>query len=204
MKQEKDIRIHPTAEVSPAAHIGSHTSIWHQSQVREDVQIGENCTFGKGVYVDFGVKIGNDVKVQNYVSIYHGVKIEDGVLIGPHVCFTNDNIPRAINPDGSPKTSADWTMAKTLVKYGASLGANSTILPKVTVGKWAMVGAGSVVTRDVPDYGLVVGSPARLIGFVCSCGKRLVAGRRSNGMMLAVCPKCHKGISIPLDVWKAD
>jgi len=166
-------RIHPTAEVSPGAEIGEGTSIWHQVQVREGARIGRNCILSKGVYVDTGVTLGDNVKVQNYVSIYHGVTIEDGVFCGPHCVFTNDERPRAINPDGTLKAGDDWTLSETRVKKGASIGANAVIVCGVTVGAWAMIGAGSVVTRDVPDHGLVYGNPAQLHGFVCRCGGRL-------------------------------
>jgi UDP-2-acetamido-3-amino-2,3-dideoxy-glucuronate N-acetyltransferase len=205
-----DVRIHPTADVSDKAHIGPGTSIWHQCQVREDVQIGQNCILGKGVYVDFGVRIGDNVKVQNYVSIYHGVEIEDGVFVGPHVCFTNDNLPRAVNPDGSLKATpragapTDWVLGRIVVKHGAALGANATILPKVVIGEWAMVGAGAVVTKDVPPYGLVAGNPARLIGFVCPCGTRLLPGKIQDmhDIMLAQCPRCDHTVAIPLETWR--
>ena len=201
------VRIHATAEVAESAQIGEGTSIWHQCQIRPDAQIGRNCIFGKGVYVDFGVKIGDNVKVQNYVSIYHGVEIEDGVFIGPHVCFTNDNLPRAINPDGTLKSADDWVLGRILIKRGAALGANSTILPKVVIGEWAMVGSGSVVSKDVPAYGLVYGNPARLHGFVCPCGQRLeAAGQGTAGQDLetvhAHCPKCGAQIEIPLQTWQ--
>jgi acetyltransferase-like isoleucine patch superfamily enzyme len=197
-----NVRIHPTADVSAAATIGEGTSIWHQCQIREDVQIGANCIFGKGVYVDFGVRIGDNVKVQNYVSIYHGVEIDDGVFVGPHVCFTNDNLPRAINPDGSLKAADDWTLGRVRVKCGAAIGANATILPKVVIGAWALVGAGSVVTRDVPDHGLVVGNPARLVGFVCACGARLKTGEVAGDTMQAQCTQCDESIGIPLTLWR--
>ena len=197
-----NVRIHPTADVSPQATISSGTSIWHQCQIREDVYIGENCVFGKGVYVDFGVRIGDNVKVQNYVSIYHGVEIEDGVFIGQHVCFTNDNYPRAINRDSSLKAADDWELGHVLVKHGAALGANATILPKVTIGRWALVGSGAVVTKDVPDYGLVVGNPARLIGFVCSCGHRLEPGKVEDDTMHAHCAHCDETIDIPRTLWR--
>jgi acetyltransferase-like isoleucine patch superfamily enzyme len=118
------------------------------------------------------VQIGNFVKIQNYVSVFHGVSIRDGVFVGPHVCFTNDLNPRAINADGSPKSADDWVCTNTVVEYGAAIGANSTIVCGVTIGSWALVGAGSVVTKSVPDHGLVVGNPARLIGYVCKCGRR--------------------------------
>ncbi|HOU15147.1 MAG TPA: acyltransferase [Anaerolineae bacterium] len=197
-----NVRIHPTADVSDKAHIGPGTSIWHQCQVREGAQIGQNCILGKGVYVDFGVQIGDNVKVQNYVSIYHGVEIEDGVFVGPHVCFTNDNLPRAVNPDGSLKAADDWVLGRILIKRGAALGANATILPKVVIGEWALVGAGAVVTKDVPAHGLVVGNPARLIGFVCACGHRLMADHEEGDKMLAQCPNCHAMLPIPLEIWR--
>jgi acetyltransferase-like isoleucine patch superfamily enzyme len=198
----KDVRIHPTADVSDRARIGAGTSIWHQCQIREDAQIGEHCIIGKGVYVDVGVRIGDNVKVQNYVSIYHGVEIDDGVFVGPHVCFTNDNLPRAINPDGSLKAADDWELGRVRVKRGAALGANATLLPKVTVGEWALVGSGAVVTQDVPDHGLVVGNPARLIGFVCACGRRLAAGERVGETMRARCSECENVVDIPLNLWR--
>lgn len=191
------VRIHATSEVSNNAQIGEGTSIWHQCQVREGVQIGENCILGKGVYVDAGVHIGSNVKIQNYVSVFHGVTLEDGVFIGPHVCFTNDMRPRAINPDGSLKAADDWELTTTLVKYGAALGANATIRCGVTIGEWAMVGSGSVVTRDVPNYGLVVGNPARLIGYVCPCGQKLTLEETHPGDAVYTCPKCGFELRIP-------
>src|SRR5260221_7802650 len=165
------IRIHPTAEVSDKIKIGDGSSIWHHAQVRDGASIGENCIIGKGVYVDAGVSIGNNVKIQNYVSVYHGVSLEDGVFVGPHVCFTNDMRPRAINSDGSLKAADDWILSETLVKHGAALGANSTIRCGITIGEWAMVGSGSVVTKDVPAHGLVYGNPARQRGFGCAGGE---------------------------------
>lgn len=197
------IRIHPTAEVSENASIGDGTSIWHHAQIREGARIGTNCIISKGVYIDAGVVIGNNVKIQNYVSVYHGVTIEDGVFIGPHVCFTNDLLPRAVNPDGTLKTENDWSLTKTLVRRGASLGANSTIRCGVTIGEWAMIGAGSVVTQDVPPYGLVYGNPARLRGFVCPCGAKLERGQQTNEHMLAQCPRCGRQIAIPMPDWRA-
>ena len=146
MVERAGVRVHPTAEVSPDAVIGPGTSIWNQAQVREDARIGAGCVIGKNVYVDAGVVVGDRVKIQNNVSLFHGVTVEDGVFVGPHVCFTNDRVPRAINRDGSPKTDDDWEVTPILVRSGAALGANSTILPGVTIGRWAMVGAGSVVT----------------------------------------------------------
>lgn len=164
---------HQTAEVSEKAKIGKNTAVWRHAHIRENAVIGNNCVIGKNVYVDFGVKIGNNVKIQNNSSVYHGVKIEDGVFIGPHVCLTNDKTPRAVNTDGTLKGSQDWKVSEILVKEGASIGAGAVILPGVKIGKYAMVGAGSVVTKDVPDYGLVYGNPAQLKGNVCKCGCRV-------------------------------
>ena len=196
------VRIHPTAEVSPKAVIGEGTSIWHQAQIRENVRLGRNCIIGKGVYIDFDICLGDNVKVQNYVSIYHGVTAEDGVFFGPHVCTTNDLRPRAINADGSLKAADDWVLSKTLIRQGAGLGANSTIRCGVTIGKWAIVGAGSMVTRDVPDYGLVYGNPARLHGFVCPCGARLEKEAQRDNVVITKCPSCHESISISLSDWE--
>lgn len=167
------VYIHPSANVEPSAVIGDESKIWHLAYVRNGAILGQECIIGRGVFVDVNVRLGSRVKVQNYVSIYEGVIIEDGVFIGPHVVFTNDKLPRAVNPDGTLKTASDWTIVSTLVREGASLGANTTVVCGVTIGRWAMVGSGSVVTKDVPDQGLVVGNPARLIGYVCKCGERI-------------------------------
>ena len=192
------IKIHPTAEISQQSLIGENTSIWHHSQVREGALIGKNCILGKGVYIDAGVCIGDQVKIQNYVSIFHGVTIEDGVFIGPHVCFTNDLHPRAINPDGTLKAADDWLLTRTLICKGASLGANSTIVCGVTIGQWAMIGSGSVVTRNVPDYALVYGNPARMHGYVCTCGNPLADTTRAEGFLLAHCNHCGAFVKIPI------
>lgn len=214
MPEDSTIRIHPTADVSASASIGASTCIWHDCQVREKVQIGRNCILGKGVYVDAGVSIGDNVKIQNYVSVYHGVTIADGVFIGPHVCFTNDLQPRAINPDGTLKAADDWILSETYIGKGAALGANSTIRCGITIGEWAMVGAGSVVTRDVPAFGLVYGNPARLHGFVCPCGARLPspegqpvnlpepADSQSNNLAQTACVACGRLIGIPPVLWE--
>ena len=168
--------IHPTADVSPQASLGDDTKVWQLVQIREGATIGRECILGRGVYIDTHVVIGNRVKIQNYATVYEGVTLEDGVFVGPHVVFTNDKIPRAINPDGTLKSTADWTITATYVQKGAALGANATIVCGITIGRWAMVGSGAVVTHDVPDHGLVVGNPAKLIGFVCKCGQRMPTG----------------------------
>ena len=195
------VRIHSTADVSEKATIGEGTSIWHHSQVREGAWLGKNCILGKGVYVDAGVCIGDNVKIQNYVSVYHGVTIEDGVFVGPHVCFTNDMRPRAINPDGTLKAADDWVLSETLIKRGAALGANSTLRCGVIIGEWAMIGCGSVITRDVPAYALVMGNPARLRGFICPCGEKL---RKKEVILSDVsmqCAKCGFVTLIPYDLF---
>lgn len=181
------MRIHPTADVAETASIGEGTYIWHEAQVRNRARIGHTCILGKGVYVDEDVVIGNNVKIQNRASIYKDCVIEDGVFIGPHACFTNDMLPRAINPDGSLKSADDWTPGETMVRYGASIGAGAIILPSRTIGRFALVGAGTVVTRDVPDHGLVIGNPGRLVGFVCMCGTRLEDAGAER-----CCPACNR------------
>ncbi|MBE7433591.1 MAG: N-acetyltransferase [Anaerolineales bacterium] len=167
------IKIHPTASVSSNVRIGDGTSVWNNAQIREGVEIGENCILGKDVYVDFDVKIGSNVKIQNGAFLYHGLTVEDGVFIGPRAVFTNDLYPRAITPDGKLKGTDDWEVGPILIKYGASIGTGAIIIPNVTVGRFAFVAAGAVVPRSVPDHGLVMGVPARLVGYVCRCGLRM-------------------------------
>lgn len=194
--------VHPTADVSPKAQIGAGTKIWQHCQVREGVVVGRNCILSKGVYIDVDVRVGNNVKIQNGISVYHGVTLEDGVFCGPHCVFTNDRQPRAIHPDGSLKSATDWEVSETCVKTGAAIGAHATIVCGVTIGLWAMIGAGAVVTHDVPDHGLAYGNPARLHGFVCACGAKLIdpsAGIRDPEAdpVLMVCPSCGVHVSIP-------
>lgn len=180
---------HPTAIVE-SEEIGEGTKIWHFAHIREKAKIGRNCNIGKGVYIDTEVKIGNNVKIQNFVSVYRGVKIEDDVFIGPSVTFTNDLYPRAF-------IWGEDKIIPTLVKRGASIGANSTIICGITIGEYAMIGAGSVVTRDVPPFGLVYGNPARLKGFVCYCGRELenVVEER-NDCIVYKCNYCGKIVEI--------
>lgn len=165
--------IHESAVVEDGASVGEDTSVWHLVQIRKGATIGEQCVIGRGVFVDAGVTIGNRVKIQNYVSVYHGVTIDDGVFVGPSVVFTNDKLPRAINADGSLKSEDDWQVSYTHISHGASIGANSVLLSGITIGKWAMIGSGSVVTKDIPDYALVVGNPAHIIGYVDENGQRV-------------------------------
>jgi len=145
---------HETAHIE-TQDIGQGTKIWHEAHLRENSKAGKDCIIGKGVYIDTKVIIGDRCKIQNYACIYQGVKIGDDVFVGPHCCFTNDSIPRAFGT---------FEPEITIVKNGASIGANSTIRCGITIGEYAMIGAGAVVTHDVPDYTLVVGVPARIIG----------------------------------------
>ena len=165
--------IHPTAHVADSARIGAGTRIWHEAQVREDAVVGEECVIGKGVYIDRGVVVGDRVKIQNRASLFRGLTVQDGVFIGPHVSFSNDRYPRAVNAEGEPLTEDDWQAEPTLVSYGASIGAGAVVLPGIVIGRWALVAAGAVVTRDVPAPALVTGNPARPCGHLTTCRRPL-------------------------------
>ncbi len=162
--------LHATADVSPDAKIPESASVWHYAQVRENVVMGENCVVGRGAYIGTGVKMGDNCKVQNYALVYEPAELEDGVFIGPAVVLTNDEYPRSITPDGVLKSGKDWVAVGVTVKKGASIGARSVCVAPVTIGAWTLVAAGSVVTRDVPDYALVAGVPAKRIGWVGKAG----------------------------------
>src|SRR5919202_603333 len=164
------VKIHRTAEVADTALVGGGTQVWNEAQVRDGARVGRECVLGKGVYVDADVVVGDRVKLENRVSLFRGARLEDGVFVGPHTCLLNDKRPRAVTPDRKLKGLQDWTVSGVTVKEGAAIGGGCTVLPGVTVGRFAMVGAGAVVTKDVPDHGLVLGNPARMVGFVCECG----------------------------------
>lgn len=159
-----NIFIHETANVSEMTLIGEGSKIWINSQIREKSSIGNNCIISKDTYIDSQVSIGNNCKIQNSVSVYQGVTIEDDVFVGPNACFTNDKLPRAFDPE--------WKITETLIKKGASIGANATIICGVTVGEYAMVAAGSVVTKDVEPYSLVMGNPAKHYSYVDKLGNK--------------------------------
>ena len=160
-----DVYIHPTAHVSEEAKIGAGTKVWINVQIRENAVIGEKCVVSKDVYIDRGVRIGDRVKIQNGVSVYNGVTLENDVFVGPHAVFTNDKVPRAFN--------ADWKVTPTLVKEGASIGANATIACGIELGEYCMVASGAVATRDVPPYTLVMGNPARPVARIDRMGNRV-------------------------------
>lgn len=170
--------VHESSYVDENVTIGEGTKIWHFSHIQSGAVIGNNCSFGQNVNVANHVKIGNGVKVQNNVAIYEGVELEDFVFCGPSMVFTNDLTPRAKYPKGR------IGYKKTLLKEGATVGANATIVCGNTIGKCAMIAAGAVVTKDVPDYALMAGIPAKQIGWVCECGERLLE--------TTVCVKCGR------------
>lgn len=158
--------MHPTAILEDGAVLGSGTALWHHAHVRAGARLGTGCVVGKSSFIDQGVSIGNGVRVQNHVSIFNGVTLRDDILIGPSVCFTNDLYPRARSGDG-----AKWQATPTLVETGVAIGANSTIVCGITIHEWAVIGAGSVVARDVPAFALALGNPARVVGWVNREGK---------------------------------
>jgi acetyltransferase-like isoleucine patch superfamily enzyme len=180
---------HPTAVVE-SEDIGDGTKIWHFVHVRAGSRIGRNCHLGKSVYIDTEAEVGDNVKIQNFVSVYKGVKIDDDVFVGPAVTFTNDLYPRSFSWD-------EEHVVPTRICKGASLGANSTIICGVTVGAYAMIGAGSVVTRDVPPYALVLGNPSEIKGWMCQCGRRLGdIVEEDEYKILYKCSICGKAIEV--------
>lgn len=166
--------VHESSYIDGDVTIGEGTKIWHFCHVQKGAQIGEKCSLGQNVNISNNVKIGNGVKIQNNVSVYEGVELEDYVFCGPSMVFTNDLTPRSKYPKGTEGYK------RTLVKYGASIGANATIVCGNTIGRWAMIASGSVVTKDVPDYALMAGVPAKQIGWVCECGTVLKNGLKCN------------------------
>lgn len=181
--------VHPTAVVEKTAKIGEGTKVWHFVHVREKAEIGRECVLGHSVYVGEGVKIGNRVKLENRANVYEGVRIEDNVFVGPHVTFTNDLYPRSF--------STDWRILPTLVEKGASIGAGSVIVCGITIGEYAMIGAGSTVTKDIPPHAMAYGNPARVRGFVCRCGRRLIKEKEKANHILMKCSFCDEKYRIP-------
>ena len=178
--------IHESSYIDENVSIGENTKIWHFSNIQEGSIIGKNTSIGQNVNIGKNVIIGNNVKIQNNVSVYEGVEVEDYVFCGPSMVFTNDLTPRSMYPKGSDN------FIKTLVKFGASIGANATIVCGVTIGRWSMIGAGSVVTSNIPNYALFVGVPAKQIGWVCQCGLKL------NSFLK--CKKCDKKYYFKKDI----
>lgn len=167
--------VEKTADVDSRAALGPGTTVWHLAQIRENARLGSGCIIGRGAYVGPGVLIGDNVKLQNYALVYEPARLEDGVFIGPAAILTNDLYPRSVDPGGILKRAQDWDASGVVIREGASLGARVVVVPGRVIGRWAMVAAGAVVTRDVPDYALVAGTPARQIGWVGRAGERLMA-----------------------------
>ncbi len=165
-----ETRIAPSADVSATATVGQGSAVWHLAQVREKAELGVNCVIGRGAYIGTGVVLGDNCKVQNYALVYEPAVLGNGVFIGPAVVLTNDTYPRAINPDGSLKSAHDWEPVGVTILEGAAIGARAVCIAPVTIGRWATVAAGAVVTKDVPDHALVAGVPARRIGWVGRAG----------------------------------
>jgi UDP-2-acetamido-3-amino-2,3-dideoxy-glucuronate N-acetyltransferase len=164
------VKILPSADVDSSATLGDGSSIWHLAQIRDGVVLGVNCIIGRGAYIGSGVTMGDNCKVQNYALVYEPAKIGNGVFIGPAAVLTNDQFPRAVNTDLSLKSGSDWDAVGVTIHDGASIGARAVCIAPVTIGKWALVAAGAVVTKDVPDFALVVGVPAKRIRWVGRAG----------------------------------
>ena len=180
--------VHPSAEIEGAVEIGKGTRIWHQVHIRGGARIGQDCTISKDVYIDSDVMIGDRVKIQNGVSVYRGVTLEDDTFVGPHASFTNDLMPRAF--------AEEWEIVPTFVRRGAAIGANATIVCGVTLGPFAMVAAGSTVTNDVPPHGLVIGSPARLVSYICRRGHRMKPHAPLDYLSAYVCDACGETLRV--------
>jgi UDP-2-acetamido-3-amino-2,3-dideoxy-glucuronate N-acetyltransferase len=183
------IQIEGSADVAGSARLGAGTRIWHLAQICEGATLGRGCVVGRGGYVGPDVVVGDHVKIQNYALVYAPAELEDGVFIGPAVVLTNDPHPRAVDVDGRPRSISDWEPVRVLVREGASLGARVVCVAPVTIGRWAMVGAGAVVISDVPDFALMVGVPARRIGWVGRAGVPL---DRVEGSAVWRCPDTHQ------------
>lgn len=182
------VTIQPTAIVDKNVVIGEGTRVWNFVHVRENAEIGKQCVLADYVYVGRGVKIGNNVKLENRATVYEGVTIQDKVFVGPHVTFTNDPYPRSF--------STDWKILQTLVKEGTSIGAGTVIVCGVTIGEYALIGAGSVVTEDMPPHALAYGNPARIRGFVCRCSRKLETEEKHENYVLMKCQFCRKKYKI--------
>lgn len=182
------VKIHDSSWVSDKCSIGEGTYVWMNVQIREGVAIGKNCIVSKDCYIDLDVKIGDRVKIQNGVSVYKGVTIEDDVFLGPHMVFTNDMFPRSFN--------SEWKITPTLIRKGASIGANATIICGSVIGEYALVGAGSVIKKDVAPHSLMVGNPAKMIGYVCKCGKPLNVKFPVTESIETTCQECKEIIKL--------
>lgn len=183
---KKNYFVHPSSCMEDKVEIGNGTRIWYFCHIRCEARIGRNCNIGQNVFIDRNVTIGDNVKIQNNVSVYTGVEIGSGAFLGPSCVFTNVKKPRSLYP----KTIEEYS--KTTVGQGATIGANSTIICPVTIGKQAFIGAGAVVTKNVPDYALVVGNPAKQIGWTCECGEKLRFKKNKKETQCKICGKIYR------------
>jgi len=191
-------RVHASAELEAGVSVGPKSSVWNHAVLRNGASLGAECIVGRDAFIDEGVRIGDRVKIQNGALVYHGVTVGNGVFIGPGAILTNDRFPRAITPTGELARGDDWTVSPIELRDGCSIGAGAVVVAGTVVGRFATVGAGSVVTRNVPDFALVAGNPARRLGWVCACGARLqnpdasVAGPSPSPEDPLACPRCGR------------
>lgn len=185
-----NVYVHPTAIVDKGVKLGSGTKVWHFVHLMENAKLGKDCIVADYVHVGRNVTVGDNVKLENRATVYEGVTIQEDVFVGPNVTFTNDLYPRSFNKD--------WKISQTLIKKGSSLGAGTIIVCGVTIGKFVLVGSGSVVTTDIPDYALVYGNPARIKGFVCKCGKKLEKTDKQGNHVGMKCHFCKAQYQIPV------
>lgn len=201
-------KVHASADLEDDVSIGPGTSVWHRAQIRTGARVGADCVIGGGVFIDAGVTIGDRVKIQSGALVYHGVTVDDGVFIGPGAILTNDRFPRSITPDGVLADADDWVVSPIHLHTGCSIGAGAVVVAGNDVGPYALVGAGAVVTRTVPSHALVVGNPARRIGWVCACGQRLADSMGHDAPAdrdryaidrELICPTCDRRYAFALD-----
>lgn len=178
--------VHSMADIETGVRIGLRTRVWARSHLRRGASVGDDCVIGENVFIDLDVQIGSRCKIQSNALLYHGTVLEDEVFVGPAACFTNDRYPRAATPDGQLKDDSDWEVSGVLVERGAAIGAHAVVVGGVRLGAWSMVGSGAVVTRSVPAHAIVVGNPARRIGWACRCGHPL-----DTALMCTTCGTGH-------------
>ena len=192
-------RVHASADLESDVSVGPRTSIWNRAVLRNGASVGAECIIGRDAFIDEGVHLGDRVKVQNGALVYHGVTVGNGVFIGPGAILTNDRYPRAITATGELARGDDWTVSPIELRDGCSIGAGAVVVAGTTIGRFATVGAGAIVTRDVPDFALVAGNPARRLGWVCACGSRLTDATGANAApnpstnVPLTCPRCGRG-----------
>jgi UDP-2-acetamido-3-amino-2,3-dideoxy-glucuronate N-acetyltransferase len=198
-------RVHASAELEADVSVGPRTSVWNRAVLRKGATLGAECVIGRDAFIDEGVRLGDRVKVQNGALVYHGVTVGNGVFIGPGAILTNDRYPRAITATGELARGDDWTVSPIELADGCSIGAGAVVVAGTRIGRFATVGAGAIVTRDVPDYALVAGNPARRLGWVCACGARLADQKGANAApnpspeAALACPRCGRAFVFSSD-----